>query len=239
MTNANQGMKRRGFVGTAAAAAAGSMFGLNRGHAASASENLKGGMKITDLKVMKMAVSTNGSTNWTFVKIETDAGIHGIGEASLQYKDAGLTAEMETFKRFLIGKDPFRIEHLWTSLHRRVTWTGGPVTMSAISAIDLALWDIKGKALGVPVYELVGGMVHDKIRMYANGWPKFGGTPEGYARGAKEVVDAGYTCLKLYPFAGREQVITPQWLERGMSLVKAVREAVGPGIEIGIDNRSG
>ena len=81
------------------------------------------------------------------------------------------------------------------------------MTTSAISAIDLALWDIKGKALGVPVYELLGGKSHDKIRMYANGWPRNGNTPEGIAEGVKRVVDEGYTALKFYPFGGEQVVV--------------------------------
>ena len=97
--------------------------------------------------------------------------------------------EFAAFKRFLLGKNPFEIERIWTSLYRRVTWSGGPVTTSAISAIDLALWDIKGKALSVPVYELLGGRSHDKIRMYANGWPRKDNTPEGISEGVKRVVD--------------------------------------------------
>ena len=129
-------------------------------------------MKITEVKTFRMAARPHKSdtNNWVFIKIYTDSGIHGTGEASLQYKDLALMAEIEDFSKFLIGKDPFRIEYIWTSLYRRVTWTGGSVTMSAISAIDLALWDIKGKALGVPVYELLGGRVRDAVPVYANGW---------------------------------------------------------------------
>ncbi len=194
-------------------------------------------MKITDLHVMRMGTPGQGGTNWTFVKIETDAGIYGWGEASLQFKDEGLMAELGAFKRFLMGKDPFEIERLWTSLYRRVTWSGGPVTTSAISAVDLALWDIKGKALGVPVYELLGGKSHDKIRMYANGWPRGGMTPKGIGEEAKKVVDRGYTALKFYPFGG-EQVAKIERIERGVALVEAVREAVGSQIEIGIDIRA-
>ena len=194
-------------------------------------------MKITDVRVLRMAAPGDASTNWLFVKIETDSGIYGVGEGSLQYKDVGLTAEIEDFKKFLIGKDPFQIEHIWTSLYRRVTWAGGPVTMSAISAIDLALWDIKGKALDVPVYELIGGKVRDRVRVYANGW--FGGlnTPEDHAEAASKLVGQGYTALKFYPFTG-EQVVTPERIERGVSLVRAVREAVGPNVEIAIDIRA-
>ena len=192
-------------------------------------------LKITDLHVMQMG--SEGTNNWMFVKIETDAGIHGWGEASLQYKDDALLGEFAAFKRFLLGKNPFEIERIWTSLYRRVTWSGGPVTTSAISAIDLALWDIKGKALGVPVYELLGGKSHDKIRMYANGWPRKNNTPEGIAEGVKRVVDQGYEALKFYPFRGT-QVATIERIQHGVALVEAAREAAGSQIEIGIDIRA-
>ena len=196
---------------------------------------LLGSLKITDLHVMRM--ESEGTNNWMFVKIETDAGIHGWGEASLQYKDDALLGEFAAFKHFLLGKNPFEIERIWTSLYRRVTWSGGPVTTSAISAIDLALWDIKGKALGVPVYELLGGKSHDKIRMYANGWPRKDNTPEGIAEGVKRVVDQGYEALKFYPFRGA-QVATIERIQHGVALVEAAREAAGSQIEIGIDIRA-
>ena len=206
-------------------------------------------MKITDLEVLRMRAGTEPNNNWLFVRIHTDSNISGIGEGSLQYKDVALAAEVENFAAYLRGKDPFEIEHIWTSLHRRVTWTGGAVTISAISAIDLALWDIKGKALGVPVYELMGGKVRNRVPLYANGWfarnrpsahgPQDGGEGERawYAERAKAVVEQGYRCLKLYPFSG-EQVITPERIERGVGLVRAVREAVGPDIEIAVDVRA-
>jgi galactonate dehydratase len=206
-------------------------------------------MKITDIEVLRMQARAEPHNNWLFVRIHTDSGITGIGEGSLQYKDVALAAEIENFGAYLRGKDPFQIEHIWTSLHRRVTWTGGAVTLSAISAIDLALWDIKGKALGVPVYELIGGKVRDRVPLYANGWfsgdrpsahgPQAGdaGEADWYAARARDVVDQGYRCLKLYPFSG-EQVITPQRMARGVGLVRAVREAVGPGVEIAVDVRA-
>ena len=180
-------------------------------------------MRISELEVLRMAAPGRAHTNWIFVRIETNEGIHGVGEASLQYKDAALVAELEAFKRFLIGKDPFQIEHIWTSLHRRVTWTGGPVTMSAISAIDLALWDIKGKALGVPVYELVGGKVRDRVQAYANGWFGRATSAEELAELAAQTVAQGFTCLKFYPFRG-EQVITPNRIERVASVLLAMQQ---------------
>ena len=114
-------------------------------------------MKITDVEVLRMQAFTEPQNNWLFVRVHTDEGISGLGEGSLQYKDAALAAEIENFALYLRGKDPLQIEHIWTSLHRRVTWSGGAVTMSAISAIDLALWDIKGKVAKLPVYQLLGG----------------------------------------------------------------------------------
>ena len=196
-------------------------------------------MKITEVNTYRMAATPQAldGNNWLFVRIETDSGIHGIGEGSLQYKDAALSAEIKEFGRFIIGMDPFRIEHIWTSLYRRVTWTGGPVTMSAISAIDLALWNIKAKALGVPVWELLGGRSRDRVPVYANGWFAGCETPEEHAKEAKRVVDDGYRAMKFYPFKG-PQVITPERIEAGVELVRAVREAVGPLVEIGIDIRS-
>ena len=202
-------------------------------------------MKITDVEVLRMKAPTEPDNNWLFVRIHTDSGLSGIGEGSLQYKDAALAAELDSFAAYLRGKDPFRIEHIWTSLHRRTTWTGGAVTISAISAIDLALWDIKGKALGVPVYELIGGKVRDRVPLYANGWltghrPTAhgpAGEKDRYAECARAVVEQGYRCLKLYPFGGA-QVITPERIARGVGLVGAVRDAVGPNIEVAVDVRS-
>lgn len=193
-------------------------------------------MKITDVRTLRMGAPAN-DWNWLFVKIETDAGIHGVGEGSLQYKDAALTTEIEEFGHWLVGKDPFEIERLWNAMHRQVTWTGGPVTMSAISAIDLALHDIKGKALDVPVYELLGGRVRPRVPVYANAWFHGATGPEEYAQRARDVVDQGYDALKFYPFGGA-QVARPPRLDRGAALVEAVRDAVGPEVEIGIDVRA-
>ncbi len=237
MNQLNRKVNRRSFLMAASTAVAAGTLSIPTTQAASQGSSRKNGMKIKDLKIVVTTPGSNSGWNWIFVKIETDSGIYGWGEASLQEKDAGVIAELKSFKKFLIGQDPLRIEHIWTSLHRRVTWTGGPVTMSAISAIDLALWDIKGKAFGVPVYELLGGKVHDKIKMYANGWFKYGNSPEDFARAAKEVVGKGYKAMKLYPFPG-VQVITPERLELGVARVQAVREAVGPHIEVGVDIRN-
>ncbi|HAG55478.1 MAG TPA: mandelate racemase, partial [Dehalococcoidia bacterium] len=169
-----------------------------------------------------------------------------------QYKDAALEAEILDFGKFLEGKDPLRIDWIWSSLYRRVTWAGGPVSMSAISAIDLALWDLKAKALEIPVWQLAGGMHREKVRVYANGWfegltePVPGvpaetvarqASPKLHAEAALRLKDEGWTALKFYPWGG-PQVITPEHIRSGIELVRAVRDAVGPEMEIGLDIRA-
>jgi len=201
---------------------------------------------------MATPVHKTAGTNWLFVRIDTDEGISGWGEGSLQYKDAALEAEILDFGKFLEGKDPRRIDWIWTSLYRRVTWTGGPVSMSAIAAIDLALWDLKAKSLGIPVWELAGGMHRDKVRVYANGWfedltePVPGvpsesvarqASPQMHAEAALKLKNKGWTALKFYPFGG-PQTTTPAQISHGIELVRAVRDAVGPEMEISIDVRA-
>ncbi len=143
-------------------------------------------------------------------------------------------AELEDFARFLKGRDPFEIEYIWNTMFRRVQWTGGPVTMSAISAIELALWDVKGKALGVPVYELFGGKVRDRLEAYTNGWfrDKYDparniDTPEEFAQRAQAIADEGYQALKFYPFQTGTQLMTKADCDAKVALVAAVREQVG------------
>ena len=203
-------------------------------------------MKITNVQTFRTStpVHKTAGTNWLFVRIDTDEGISGWGEGSLQYKDFALEAEINDFGRYLMGKDPRHIEHHWTSMYRRVTWAGGAVTMSAIAAIDLALWDIRAKALGVPVYELAGGPTRNSIRTYANGWfedtndPVTGKrSPELHAEAVSKLKAEGWTALKFYPFGG-PQVVTQQRMSEGVELVRAVRDAVGPEIEIAIDVRA-
>lgn len=201
---------------------------------------------------MATPVHKTAGTNWLFVRIDTDAGISGWGEGSLQYKDAALEAEILDFGRFLEGKDPHRIDWIWTSLYRRVTWAGGPVSMSAISAIDLALWDLKARSLDIPVWELAGGKHRDNVRVYANGWFENlteavpgvptetvarQASPAKHAEAAVRLKDQGWTALKFYPWGG-PQTITPERIRHGVELVRAVREAVGPDMEIAVDLRA-
>ncbi len=187
-------------------------------------------MKITEVEIVQ-------ALQWPFVRIHTDAGISGIGEASLQQKELAVRTEVEAYREYLIGQNPFNIELIWNTLHRRTVWSGGPVTMTAISGIEQALWDIKGKAAGMPVYELLGGRVREKVKAYANGWFGDARTPEEHAAKARTVVGQGYDTIKWYPFGHAAQMVTREEEEHAINCMQAIREAVGPQVNIAVDVR--
>lgn len=195
-------------------------------------------MKITDVRAFQ---TQGGHANWTFVKVYTDSGLTGVGEASLERFDTAVVRAIENFREFLVGKDPFQIEYIWNTLSKQTFWYGGLVTLSALSGIEQALWDIKGKALGVPVYELLGGKLRDKVRTYANAWAFQAGvyprqdTPDNIARRALEMVSKGFTALKWDPFRNAGQVIQKEDEEFAIACVRAVREAVGPSVDLLIE----
>lgn len=118
-------------------------------------------MKITDVKTFLME---GGRRQWVFVKIETDEGIHGWGEGTLERHERAVAQAIRDISLRIDGRDPTQVERLWQSLYRHGFWKGGPVIGSAISALDQALWDITGKAYGQPVYKLLGGQVRDRVR---------------------------------------------------------------------------
>ena len=117
-------------------------------------------MKVTDIKIFTVDCFR---TNWVFVKVYTDEGIDGVGEATLEYKEKSLWGAVEHIKEYLVGQNPLDIEKHWHAIYRDAYWRGGPVLMSALSAVEMALWDILGKHLNVPVYQLLGGMFHIRI----------------------------------------------------------------------------
>jgi len=179
--------------------------------------------------------------NWVFVKVETDEGLHGWGEATLEWKTATVVGAIEDCSRFVIGEDPARIEHLWQMMYRQYFWRVGIEGMSAISGIEQALWDIRGRALGVPVYELLGGRVRDRVRVYDHlGGGRMEGmyeseTPEQFAERALMVRERGYTALKFMAVPRTEPVEGARSVRRAESLVRAVRDAVGPDIDLMVD----
>ena len=137
-------------------------------------------LKITGLKTFVVNV---GSVNWVFCKVYTNQGLVGLGEGSVTSKEATMAQAIMEHERFLVGKDPTDIELLWQGMFRYPRWRGGPILNSAISAVEIALWDILGQALGVPIYKLLGGAARKRIRLYKDVGSHAGGFPAGQGRG--------------------------------------------------------
>jgi len=189
-------------------------------------------MKIVDLKTY---IVDCYRTNFVFVKMYTDEGISGIGEATLEYKELAVSAAIEELKRYLIGKNPLDIEAHFHNIYRDAYWRGGPVLMSALSAVEMSLWDINGKSLGVPVHRLLGGKCHDKVKVYANGWFAGAKTPEQFGEKAKEAVARGFKGLKWDPFGKTYMTISNEEMENALACIGAVREAVGYSVDLFIE----
>ena len=189
-------------------------------------------MKVTDIKTFAVDCFR---TNWVFVKIYTDEGITGVGEATVEYKEKALFGAVEHIKEYLVGKNPLDIERHRHDIYRDAYWRGGPVLMSALSAVETALWDILGKTLGVPVYQLLGGKVRDKVRIYVNGWFAGAKEPEEFAEKAKIAVKRGVTAMKWDPFGKSYLEITGKDLDKALRCVDEVRRAVGNDVDLLIE----
>ena len=183
-------------------------------------------LKITALKTF---VVNAGSLNWVFCKVYTNDGLTGLGEGSVTSKEATVAAAIMEHERFLLGKDPTDIEFLWQSMFRVPRWRGGPILNSAISAVEIALWDILGQALGVPIYKLLGGAARNRVRMYLD----VGANPEEFLK-AKE---QGYTAAKTTPLSpGANSLVKPTTMIRdGVRKLQAIRKAVGDDFDIAVD----
>ena len=191
----------------------------------------RGNLKITDIKTFIVGA---GGRNLIYIKVETDGGIHGIGEAYSCGPDEATAAVVADFKTWLVGQDPRNIEHLWATMYNFTRFPGGLVVNAAISGIEHALWDIAGKAAGVPVYMLVGGKFRDKIRVYQSAG---GGEPRQVGENAKALVEKyGYTAVKMSPHPSRGNAQPYNAVTRAAGeRVRAVREALGPDVDIGVD----
>jgi galactonate dehydratase len=193
-------------------------------------------MKITAVK--SYSVHPGWRKNLIYVKVETDAGIHGWGEAYSQYdRDPAVIAHIEALGRYVVGRSPFDIKHFTQIAFDDYAQRRGSVELyCAVSGIEHALWDIAGKACKQPVYNLLGGRCRNQIRVYANGWSYQMKEPADYARAAEQVVAQGFTALKLDPLpAPWRSWIPKEHEERAVKVVKAVRDAVGPDVDILID----
>ena len=186
-------------------------------------------MKITDVKSFPV---WGGNRNFFFIKVETDAGIYGIGEGGITWRELAAAACVDHLKPLLIGEDPNRIEYLWQLMFRGGFFPAGRIACSAISAIDIALWDIRGKALGVPVYDLLGGLVRNKVVCYPH---ISGGTAEQLADNAIKMADQGWRFVRWgTPTEG--DILEPSKAARQtLKQCEAVRTAVGDDVEILID----
>ena len=187
-------------------------------------------MKISDVQTHTV---NNGTRNYTFVTVTEENGLYGIGESGCSGKDNAVAATVEHYRPLLIGQDPSRIEHIWQDHFRGNFWRAGPVLTAAISALDIALWDLAGKALEVPTYQLLGGKTREKVRCYAH----FGGTdPDSCAKAAKARVDEGFEVVRFGLLTDPNDILEPaRAVRNSVEGFRAVRETVGDEIEIAID----
>ncbi len=182
-------------------------------------------LKITGLKTFVVNI---GDQNWVFCKVYTNQGLVGLGEGSVTGKEATVASAIMEHERFLVGRDPTNIELLWQGMFRYPRWRGGPVLNSAISAVEIALWDILGQALGVPIYKLLGGAARERIRMYLD----VEATPEEFLR-AKAL---GYTACKTGVLRDKHLVVEPTRMVReGVRRLQEIRKAVGDDFDIAED----
>lgn len=173
--------------------------------------------------------------NYVFIKIETDSGIYGVGEGTVEGSELMLAAAINEFARYLIDKPAFAIEAHIEALNRDWYFRTGVIHRSALAAIEAALLDIKGKALGVPVYELLGGLQRDRLPCYANGWFSGARVPDDFARKAEAALKLGFKALKWDPFGSAYLRVTRAERSHAVSIVKAVRDAVGSEIDLLIE----
>lgn len=189
-------------------------------------------MKVVRLETL---MANAGLRNYLFVRLHTDTGLTGIGEASLEWQEKTVeTLCHEWVEGRVVGRDPFDIERVVGDMIRD-QYQGGATVMTAISAVEVALWDIVGKATGQPVYRLIGGRYHERIPAYANGW--YGGlrTPEEFAEHAREAASMGYQALKFDPFGVAWGELRASERDEARAIVAAVREAVGDGVDLMIE----
>jgi len=197
-------------------------------------------------------VVETGGLRPVVVELLTDEGVSGVGEAAVGFGvgcNAAAAMIADLAEAFVLGKDPKNIGELWNDFYYHTFWGkgGGAILFAAASALEQALWDIKGKVLNVPIYELLGGKQRDRLRVYANGWADKGfARPEDVAERALEVVSSGYNAIKLYPLSQRHpqrlttlhiknREVSREQFRRGVAAVRLVREAVGEGVDVMVD----
>ncbi len=193
-------------------------------------------MRITGVQTY---IVGNPWKNWLFVRLETDQdGLYGIGEGTLNAFAKSAEAIIHELTPRFVGTDPFQIETIIQRMTRDLYSEGGQLHMTAVAAIEVACWDIIGKVTGRPIYDLIGGRYHESLPAYANGWYAGPRTPESFAERARQVVDRGYKALKFDPFGANWRAMTLPERHLSIDIVRAVREEVGPDIELMIEVHS-
>ena len=193
-------------------------------------------MRVSDVKTYIVHAGTGlYKKNWLFVRVETDEGIHGWGECYTQSdRDRTVEAFVLEMKRYLVGRNPFNIKHFTQVMFTDFVGKRGAMDFySALSGLEMALWDIVGKAVGQPVYNLLGGVCRERIKVYANGWAHGEDPPEEVAERAQALVERGFRAMKWDPFVGPwRTVLSAEEEQRAVASVRAVREAVGPDVAL-------
>ena len=229
---------RRSFLKNASLGLTGSLLAAGNLSPSLLAQQADNSLKITKVEPV-LLTGVRGYAPWVFVRVETADGYVGWGEATNYPGVQPIATAVTNLSHVVVGRSAWDIEALWNRMYRAMYYNGmGGIVMAALSGIDIALYDIIGKKLGVPVYKLIGGQVQEKLRIYANGWmegvPR---TPEGYAAKTKELVAKGYTGCKFDPFnvAPMNREFTQAELRFGVLLTKAIRDAGGPDYDIAMD----
>ena len=189
-------------------------------------------MKVSRIRTL---VVGNPWKNWIYVLVETDDGVTGLGEATAGLMTQPVVAAIGELSHLCLGKDPRQVHAIWDDLYKASYLTDASAHLHAMAGIETACWDILGKSLNVPLHTLLGGRVRDRIRVYANGWYKGERAPESYAEQAKHVAGMGFSALKFDPFGSAYHNMTPSEERATRSIVEAVRDAVGPDVDIMIE----
>ena len=194
---------------------------------------------IVEITRVSTRIVDAGDRDWMFVRVDTDeAGLFGWGESSLGWHTRAVCGAVEDLAPLIVGQDPRAIERLWQTMTRAPYFRGGAVVTSAIAGIDQALWDIKAKALGVPLFELLGGPVRDRVRTYVNLGSELGGDardPQAWADAAREARKDGFDAMKVYPAVPARPLEGTAFLRETETLVAVVREAAGEDADVMLD----
>ena len=177
----------------------------------------------------------NNWKDWLWVRVDTDEGVHGVGEGTVNVFSRTVETAIRELEERIAGHDPFEIEALLIATQRDVYTDGGQVHGAAVAAVEMACWDIMGKALDTPVHRLLGGRLRDRVRAYANGWYTVDRTPAAFAGAARRVVDLGFTAMKFDPFGAAWMAQSGYEEDLSISLVEAVREEVGASVDLMIE----